>query len=108
LALGLSRRKPLKFPNIGANCQSKFRGEAPALPRDVAFWTAVLHPAGEGPVPGTGFAALSTLLITRISKAIGHDLTMSPGTTSLMCALFWAWIFTWIEMKMSSHSRAER
>jgi hypothetical protein len=53
LAIGLSRRKPLKFPNIGANCLSQFRGEALALPRDAAFWTAALHPAGEGPVPGT-------------------------------------------------------
>jgi hypothetical protein len=52
LAIGLSRRKPLKFPNIGANCPSKLRGEALALPRDAAFWTAALHSTGEGPVPG--------------------------------------------------------
>jgi hypothetical protein len=50
--MGLSRRKPLKLPNIGANCPSKLRGEALALPRDAAFWTAALHSAGEGPVPG--------------------------------------------------------
>jgi hypothetical protein len=40
------------LPNIGANCLSKFPGEAPALPLDAAFWTAALHSAGEGPVPG--------------------------------------------------------
>jgi hypothetical protein len=38
--------------HIGANCLSKLRGQALALPRDAAFWTAALHSAGEGPVPG--------------------------------------------------------
>jgi hypothetical protein len=64
LTLGLSRRKPLKFPNIGANCQSKFRGEAPASLREAAFWTAALHPAGEGPV--------LTVLVIEFEKHLNH------------------------------------
>jgi hypothetical protein len=91
LALGLSRRKPLKFPNIGANCPSKLRGEALALRRDAAFWTVALHSTGEGPVPGRAppnqAVWTSEIQINRSIALRGRRRALRKGATSFpLCA----------------------